>query len=96
MRDSDLFLLVLALAAGVAAGIGVVLIDLALSLLRWLAFGISEEGHLIDIDLGWLSRGQPVPDHGRLPRGSGPGRRGSRGSQPLMVPTPGLTGPTLR
>ena len=53
LRDSDLFLLVLALAAGVAAGISVVLIDLLLALLRWLAFGISSNRHLSDIDLGW-------------------------------------------
>jgi chloride channel protein, CIC family len=52
LRDSELFLLVLAVAAGVAAGLGVVLIDLALGLLRWIAFGISTEGHLSDIDLG--------------------------------------------
>ena len=53
LRDSDLFLLVLALAAGVAAGIAVVVIDLLRALLRWLAFGISQNGHLGDIDLGW-------------------------------------------
>ena len=52
MRDSDLFLLVLALAAGGAAGIGVILIDLLLAELRWFAFGIPEDGHLSDIDLG--------------------------------------------
>ena len=42
----------LALGAGVAAGIGVVLIDLLLSLLRQVAFGIPADGHLSDIDLG--------------------------------------------
>jgi len=47
-----LFLLVLASAVGVTAGIGVVLMDLLLALLRWVAFGISSEGHLSDIDLG--------------------------------------------
>ena len=52
MRDSDLFLLVLALGAGGAAGIGVVLIDLLLAGLRWFAFGIPRGGHLSDIDLG--------------------------------------------
>jgi len=52
LRDSELFLLMLALAAGVAAGLGVVLMDLALGLLRRIAFGISTEGHLSDIDLG--------------------------------------------
>ncbi|HJY52360.1 MAG TPA: hypothetical protein VJ349_27505, partial [Stellaceae bacterium] len=34
LRDSELFLLALALAAGVAAGLGVVLIDLLLAVLR--------------------------------------------------------------
>jgi len=52
LRDSDLFLLALAVGAGVAAGIGVVLIDLLLAQLRWLAFAMPEEGHLSDIDLG--------------------------------------------
>ena len=52
LRDSELFLLVLALAAGVAAGIGVVLIDLLLVLLRQLAFAIPSDGHLSDIHLG--------------------------------------------
>jgi CIC family chloride channel protein len=52
LRDSELFLLVLALAAGIVAGIGVVLMDLVLDLLRWLAFGVSSDGHLSDIDLG--------------------------------------------
>jgi chloride channel protein, CIC family len=52
LRDSDLFLLVLALGAGGAAGIGVILIDLLLAGLRRFAFGIPEEGHLSDIDLG--------------------------------------------
>jgi chloride channel protein, CIC family len=65
LRDSDLFLLVLALAAGVAAGVGVVLTDLLLALLRWAAFGISQEGHLSDIDLGW-SRVLAMPVLGGL------------------------------
>jgi CIC family chloride channel protein len=52
LRDSDLFLLVLAAGAGVAAGIGVVLIDFLLARLRWIAFAMPEEGHLSDIDLG--------------------------------------------
>ena len=52
LRDSELFLLVLAMTAGVAAGLGVVLMDLLLALLRWVAFGISSDGHLSDIDLG--------------------------------------------
>ncbi len=53
LRDSDLFLLVLALGAGVTAGIGVVLIDLLLSLLRQAAFGVPSDAHLSDIDLGF-------------------------------------------
>jgi len=52
LRDSDLFLLALALVAGAVAGVGVVLIDLLLAFLRWVAFGIGSEGHLSDIDLG--------------------------------------------
>lgn len=52
LRDSELFLLVLALAAGVAAGLGVVLMDLALAVLRRLAFGVAPEEHLSDIGLG--------------------------------------------
>jgi CIC family chloride channel protein len=52
LRDSDLFILVLALAAGIAAGLGVALIDLLLALLRWIAFGTGFEGHLMDVDLG--------------------------------------------
>jgi CIC family chloride channel protein len=52
LRDSDLFLLVLAAGAGVVAGIGVVLIDFLLAQLRWIAFAMPEEGHLSDLDLG--------------------------------------------
>jgi chloride channel protein, CIC family len=52
LRDSELFLLVLALGTGVAAGAGVVLIDLLLALLRRLAFGLTPDAHLSDIDLG--------------------------------------------
>jgi CIC family chloride channel protein len=52
LRDSELFLLALAVAAGVAAGVGVVLIDELLAFLRWIAFGIGFDGHLTDIDLG--------------------------------------------
>jgi hypothetical protein len=37
-----------------------------------------------------------VPGRGRLPRRYGLAGGGSRGSQPLMVPTPGLMDPTLR
>lgn len=52
LRDSELFLLALALATGVAAGVCVVLIDLLLAWLRRFAFGIPWDGHLSDIDLG--------------------------------------------
>jgi chloride channel protein, CIC family len=52
LRDSELFLLALALAAGVAAGLGVVLIDLLLDVLRWVAFAVGSDEHLVDIDLG--------------------------------------------
>jgi CIC family chloride channel protein len=51
LRDSDLFLLILALGAGGAAGIGVILIDLLLDGLRWLAFGVPRDGHLSDTTL---------------------------------------------
>jgi CIC family chloride channel protein len=54
LRDSELFLLVLALVIGVAAGLGVVLIDLLLSLLRQAAFNIPSDAHLSDLDLGPL------------------------------------------
>ena len=46
LRDSELFLLVLALGAGVAAGISVVIIDLLLDLIRRFAFAVPDEGHL--------------------------------------------------
>ncbi len=46
LRDSELFLLVLALGAGVAAGLGVVLTDLLLDLVRHFAFAVPDEGHL--------------------------------------------------
>jgi len=52
LRDSDLFLLVLALGAGGAAGIGVIVTDLLLAGLRWFAFGIPRSGYLSDIDVG--------------------------------------------
>jgi len=48
LRDSELFLLVLALGAGIAAGLGVVFIDLLLNLIRHYAFAIPEGGHLSD------------------------------------------------
>lgn len=49
LRDSELFLLVLALAAGIAAGIGVVLINLSLGLFRKLAFGVPFGAHLSEV-----------------------------------------------
>lgn len=52
LRDSELFILVLALTAGVAAGVGVALIDLLLAVLRWVAFGTGFAAHLTDVDLG--------------------------------------------
>ena len=52
LRDSELFLLALALAAGVAAGLGVVLIDLLLAVLRKVAFAVGSDEELINVDLG--------------------------------------------
>jgi len=49
LRDSELFLLVLALATGIAAGIGVVLINLMLAGVRKLAFGVPFGSHLSEI-----------------------------------------------
>src|SRR6266404_3948725 len=51
LRDSDLFLLVLALGAGGAAGLSVIVIDLLLAGLRWFAFAIPRGAHLSDIGL---------------------------------------------
>jgi chloride channel protein, CIC family len=49
LRDSELFVLVLALAAGVAAGLGVVLINLFLGVVRHLAFAVPIGAHLSEI-----------------------------------------------
>jgi chloride channel protein, CIC family len=49
LRDSELFLLVLALASGIAAGLGVVLINLSLGLIRHLAFAVPFQAHLSDV-----------------------------------------------
>jgi CIC family chloride channel protein len=48
LRDSELFLLALALAAGAAAGLGVIAMDWLLALLRLFAFAIPPSGHLSD------------------------------------------------
>ena len=49
LRDSELFLLVLALAAGIAAGLGVVLINFRSSLVRHLAFAVPLGSHLSEV-----------------------------------------------
>jgi chloride channel protein, CIC family len=49
LRDSELFLLVLALATGIAAGLGVVVINLSLGLVRKLAFGVPFGSHLSEV-----------------------------------------------
>jgi chloride channel protein, CIC family len=49
LRDSELFVLVLALAAGIAAGLSVVLINLSLNLVRHLAFAIPFGAHLSEV-----------------------------------------------
>jgi chloride channel protein, CIC family len=46
LRDSELFLLALAVAAGVASGLGVVVVDLLLDLVRHLAFTVPSAKHL--------------------------------------------------
>ncbi len=48
LRDSELFLLALALGAGVAAGLGVIVMDWLLALLRLFAFGVAPSRHLSD------------------------------------------------
>ncbi|MGH7045347.1 MAG: chloride channel protein [Stellaceae bacterium] len=48
LRDSELFLLVLALGAGIASGLGVVATDLLLDLVRHFAFALPFGGHLSD------------------------------------------------
>jgi CIC family chloride channel protein len=49
LRDSDLFLILLAVCAGALAGIGVAIIDALLQALHLLAFGLSAGGHLSDM-----------------------------------------------
>jgi chloride channel protein, CIC family len=56
LRDSDLFLVVLAGGVGVLAGIGVLAIDLLLDEIRLLAFGLAPGSHLSDATrMIWLS-----------------------------------------
>jgi chloride channel protein, CIC family len=52
LRDSNLFLLLLALGAGGLAGLGAVLIDLLLAWLRWFVFGLPRASNLSDFDPG--------------------------------------------
>ena len=55
LRDSELFLLLLALGAGIAAGLGVVAIDLSLDLVRFIAFGLPQGTHLSNAPpLPWI------------------------------------------
>ncbi len=49
LRDSDLFLILLAMCAGALAGLGVIIIDAVLVGLHWVAFGLSANGHLSDV-----------------------------------------------
>jgi CIC family chloride channel protein len=49
LRDSELFLLVLALATGIAAGLGVVVINISLGVVRHLAFGVPFGSHLSEV-----------------------------------------------
>ena len=48
LRDSELFLVVLAAGAGILAGLGVILLDEILALIRHLAFDLPFGGHLSD------------------------------------------------
>ena len=49
LRDSELFLLVLALATGIAAGLGVALINVLLGAIRHVAFGVPFGAHLSEV-----------------------------------------------
>lgn len=49
LRDSDLFLILLAVCAGALAGLGVIIIDGALVALHWLSFDLPTSGHLSDV-----------------------------------------------
>jgi CIC family chloride channel protein len=66
LRDSELFVLVLALATGVAAGLGVVLINLVLGVVRHLAFDIPFGAHLSEITSGEPARTVLMPIIGGL------------------------------
>lgn len=46
LRDSDLFLVLMSAVTGALAGLGVILLDELLALLRRLAFGLADEAHL--------------------------------------------------
>src|SRR5258708_38385679 len=48
LRDSDLFLTLLAAGAGLLAGLGVIVLDEAVGWVRLLAFGLPFGGHLSD------------------------------------------------
>ncbi len=48
LRDSDLFMILLAVCAGALAGLGVILTDLLLQLLHHLAFGVAFDARLSD------------------------------------------------
>jgi len=55
LRDSDIFLILLAMIAGILAGLGVLVLDLLLDGLRGVAFGEAAEAHLSSAgDLPWL------------------------------------------
>jgi CIC family chloride channel protein len=54
LRDSELFLILLAVGAGILAGLGVIVLDEAIGWVRHLAFGLPLGGHLSDAaDLPW-------------------------------------------
>jgi chloride channel protein, CIC family len=55
LRDSDLFLILLAVCTGALAGLGVIVIDGILELLRQLAFGLAPGSHLSEATgVPWL------------------------------------------
>lgn len=55
LRNSDLFLILLAVCAGALAGLGVIIIDAVLTAIHRVAFGLAVGGHLSDAArLPWL------------------------------------------